>query len=311
MRPGFQALFPHTKEFFRFACYQNREKTMISGETRTVALIGDPVEHSLSPAMHNAAFEELGLDYVYVAFRVHHDSLEGALGGMRSLGLSGANVTIPHKSAVIDHLDGLDEYARKIGAVNTIKNDGGRLEGFNTDGIGALRALEGEGVELGGSRALLLGAGGAARAISFALVEEGAELAISNRTASRAKELASEVEDEIGAEVDLVPQDEESLAEALRGSDVLINSTSVGMHPDEGETLVESGVMHPDLTVMDIVYNPLETGLLREAEEAGAETVGGLEMLVQQGAASLEIWTGEDPPVEVMRDAARRAMEGD
>lgn len=282
---------------------------MISGETRTVALIGNPVDHSVSPAMQNAAFEDLGLDYVYVAFRVEDDSVGKAVEGIRSLGIVGANVTIPHKSAVMDHLDELDDSASAVGAVNTIKNDDGLLKGFNTDGVGALKALESEGVDLSDAKVILLGAGGAARAISFVLVEAGADLVICNRTGAKAERLASGVEEGTGRVVSTLPQEEERLAAEIEGSDVLVNSTSVGMVPEEEETLAGSDMMHSDLTVMDIVYNPLETRLLREAEKAGAETIGGLEMLVQQGAASFEIWTGEEAPVGVMRDATKKAME--
>lgn len=283
---------------------------MISGKTKIVGLIGDPIEHSVSPSMHNAAFKELGLDYVYVAFKVAQNSLPKAIEGMKSLGLEGGNVTIPHKSAVTEHLDEIDDSARKIGAVNTIKREGQRLKGFNTDGTGALKALKGEIGEIEDKNVLLLGAGGAGRAIAFTLAETGADLTISNRTASKAKKLVSEIEEKTGRKAEQIPQEEENLAETIQKSDILINSTSVGMHPNEDETLVEAEMMHSDLTVMDIVYNPIRTRLLREAEKVGAKTIKGLEMLVRQGALSFEIWTDEEPPVETMKDAARKSMEG-
>lgn len=283
---------------------------MISGETKVVTLMGDPVEHSVSPAMQNAAFEELGIDYVYVAFKVPQESVKEAIEGIRALGLEGANVTIPHKSAVMKHLDGVDDIARKIGAVNTIKRDDGDLVGLNTDGMGALRALEEEIEEVEEKKVTLLGAGGAARAIAFTLVEAGGELTISNRTESKAKALAEEIEEKTGQEADQIPLKKDELVGAINETDILINSTSVGMHPNEDETLLRADSMHPDLTVMDIVYNPLRTKLLKEAEKAGADTIEGLGMLVHQGAASLEIWTGKRASIETMKKAARKAMEG-
>lgn len=282
---------------------------MISSKTKTVGLIGNPVEHSVSPNMHNAAFRELGLDYVYLTFRVEEDRLEGAVDGIRSLGFEGANVTIPHKSAVMEYLDDLDEIARKIGAVNTIKRENHSLKGFNTDGLGALRALNEEIGDIRGKKVVLLGAGGAARAIAFTLAEKGAKITISNRTASKAKNLKEEIEKKTGSDLSQIPQEEKFLREAIGNSEILINSTSVGMHPNEGETILESKSLHPDLTVMDIVYNPIRTKLLREAEEAGANTIDGLRMLVHQGVAGFEIWTGETPPIEVMKKATREALE--
>lgn len=282
---------------------------MISASTKAVGLIGKPVTHSVSPPMHNAAFEELGLEYVYLAFEVSENSLSDAVSGLRSLGLEGANVTIPHKTAVMEHLEGLDKTAEKIGAVNTIDRDGERLVGYNTDGLGAQRSLETKVDSLEGKNVLLLGAGGAGRAIAFTLAQAGSDLTISNRTASKAEELASEIEAEVGVEVGQVPLENSQLRKNILESEILINSTSVGMHPNEDETLVEAEDLHSDLIVMDIVYNPILTRLLEEAEEAGAETIDGLEMLVRQGAASFEIWTGEKPPIKTMGKAARKAVE--
>lgn len=272
-------------------------------------MIGDPVEHSISPDMQNAAFEKLGLDYIYVAFRVAQNSIAPAMDGIRSLGLRGANVTIPHKSSVVEYLDELDKSARKIGAVNTIKRDGQHLRGFNTDGIGAIRALKSVVKKIEDKNILLLGAGGAARAIAHSLAEIKVNLTISNRTISKAKELVSDVKKKTGVKIEQIPLKEEILKKYIKKSDILINSTSVGMHPNEDETLVRAEMMHPDLTVMDIVYNPLKTLLLREAKKAGGKTINGLEMLVQQGAASFQIWTGKKAPVKTMKRAAKNAME--
>lgn len=282
---------------------------MISGKTKTVGLIGNPVEHSISPAMHNAAFEEKNIDYVYVAFRVKNDSLSDAISGIISLGIEGVNVTIPHKTTVIRNLDEVVDTARKIGAVNTIKKKGNRLIGFNTDGIGALKSLQNEIGKIDNRETLLLGAGGAARAIAFTLVEAGAKLTISNRTLAKGEKLAKEIEEKTGREITSIPQNKGDLAKVIEETEILINSTSVGMHPDEDKELVKSDAMHKNLTVMDIVYNPLQTRLLKEAEKAGAKTINGLEMLVHQGAASFEIWTGEKAPTETMKKAAKKALE--
>ncbi len=283
---------------------------MVSSETKIVGLIGNPVEHSVSPDMHNAAFKELGLDYVYLAFKVEEKFVEEAIDGLKGLEMEGVNVTIPHKSAVMAHLDELDKTARQIGAVNTIKRIDHKLKGFNTDGKGALRALRENFESLKDKNVTLLGAGGAARAISFALAEAGANLKISNRTTSKAEKLIEEIGDKTGNKPALVHQEEEDLKKAVESCEILINSTSVGMAPEEDATLIEAEQMHSDLTVMDIVYNPLETKLLKEAEKAGAETINGLNMLVRQGATSFEIWTGEKAPVKVMEEATKRAMKG-
>lgn len=282
---------------------------MISGKTKVLGIIGDPVKHSVSPAMQNAALKELGLDYVYVPFKVPRNSLSKALHGIKSLGLEGANVTIPHKSSVIEYLDELEPTANKIGAVNTIKREEEQLKGFNTDGPGALRALKEKVDGIEDKKVLLLGAGGAARAIAFTLAEIVNDLTISNRTASKAKKLASEIKEKTGMKIDHIPLKERDLGKSMKKSEILINSTSVGMHPNKEETLVTSEIMHSGLTVMDIVYNPMKTRLLREAEKIGTNTINGLGMLVQQGAASLEIWTNEKPPIQVMKKAARKALE--
>ncbi len=282
---------------------------MISSSTKTVGLIGNPVEHSISPSIHNSAFEDLGLDYVYLTFQVEEEFVEEALNGIKSLEIEGVNVTIPHKSKVMKYLDEINETAKKIGAVNTIKRKNHRLKGFNTDGEGVLRALREKIDKIEKKNILLLGAGGAARAIAFKLTETGANLTISNRTGSKAKNLAEEIEKVTGKEIGQIPQEEDFLQDKIEDSDILINSTSVGMHPNVEDTIVESDLMCEDLTVMDIVYNPPKTRLLKEAEKAGADTISGLGMLVHQGAASFEIWTGKKAPVETMRKSAKKAIE--
>ena len=280
---------------------------MISAKTKLFALIGDPVEGSVSPAMHNAAFKFLGLDCVYLALRVPRVGLADAISGVKALGFAGLNVTHPHKIAVVGMLDELDESAGSVGAVNTIKNDNGKLIGFNTDGEGAVRALERKVGKLKGKKVLLLGAGGAGRAIAFSLVKADAELTVANRTASKAEELASSIKQKLGVDIGLMGLGRTELAHAIKSADVLINATSVGMRPDVG-TLVTADMMHEGLVVNDIVYEPLQTRLLREAARAGAKVVDGLGMLVHQGALAFEIWTGKKPPIEVMERAAKHEL---
>ena len=274
----------------------------VSGKTRVCAVIGDPIEHTLSPSLHNAAFKHLNLDFVFLAFRVTPDHLENAIRGVRALGVRGLNVTMPHKNAVTEFLDEADSAVKFLGAANTILNQGGRLRGFNTDGVGALRALKQNGVELVGKKVLLLGAGGAAKAIAFSLVKEVDELSILNRDVAKARELVSVLEpccrNVMGDELTLT-----QIATALQDADVLINATSAGMSPNVYESLIRPEWLSPKLCVMDIVYNPVETKLIRDAKAAGAKVVSGIEMLLYQGAASFEIWMSVPAPVEVMKEA--------
>jgi len=277
---------------------------VISGKTRVYGVIGDPIEHSLSPAMHNAAFNHLKLDCVFLAFRVKAAELEDAVRGMRGLGIHGLNVTMPHKDAVTKYLDEVDATVKFLGSVNTILNDDGRLLGFNTDGVGALRALRDNGVDLNGKKLLLLGAGGAAKAIAHAFAKEVEELYILNRASEKAKDLAEALSRALGRKVVGDALSPSAVQRNLRDADVLINATSAGMHPNINQSLVAPQWLKPDLTVMDIVYNPLETKLAKDAKAAGARVVSGVEMLLYQGAASFEIWTGLSAPIEVMRRAA-------
>jgi len=278
----------------------------VDAETKVVGLVGHPVEHSLSPPMHNAAFRELGLNYVYVAFDVPERELETAIVGAQSLGIVGLNVTIPHKERALRACDTVDRDAELIGAVNTLRFRERRVEGYNTDGEGFLRALR-EAVDFDpkGVKAVILGAGGAARAVSFKLALEGAdELVIANRTYERGERLARELEERTGVRARAVELDREVLREELRDARLLVDATPVGMHPNEDEPpLVTAREMHEDLIVNDLVYNPPKTRLLEEAERAGATPVDGVGMLVHQGALAFEIWTGEEAPVDVMREA--------
>jgi len=275
----------------------------ISGETRVCAVIGDPVEHSLSPVMHNAAFEELNLDFVYVAFRVRKEELKDALNGARSLDIHGLNVTMPHKNTVMRYLDEIDSTASSIGAVNTILNNQGRLVGYDTDGIGALKALKENGITPNGKKLLLLGAGGAGKAIAFHAAREVEELVILNRTPQKAKKLAEVLRKEFNKKINGNTLSTEIIEKELKDADILVNATAVGMHPNIDQSLVTPNLLKPDLCVMDIVYNPIETRLAKDAKATGAKVVSGIEMLVYQGAASFEIWTNRPAPVKVMKQA--------
>jgi shikimate dehydrogenase len=282
----------------------------VTGKTKVCALLGDPVEHTVSPAMHNAAFAALGLDFVYVSFQVSPENLAEAVAGLRALGVRGFNVTIPHKVTVIPLLDGLDPRAEKLGAVNTVVVEASGLRGFNTDAAGFMRALQEGGIEPEGRKTVVLGAGGASRAISYSLAEKGAELTILNRAEELdwAWEIAKLIEYDLWKHVPVAELREDLLAEALDGAGLLVNATSVGMSPDADVCPVPERLLRKDLVVFDVVYNPIETRLLKEARGAGARTISGVEMLVWQGALAFEMWTGQAAPVDVMRRAAVAAL---
>lgn len=278
----------------------------IKGSTNIVGLIGHPVEHSFSPPMHNAAFEKLGMDYAYVAFDVEPQNLKSAIDGAKSLGIRGLNVTIPHKIEVMQYLDEIDEVAGLIGAVNTI--DFKDMKGYNTDGIGAIRAIE-EVTSIKDKNVVIAGAGGASRAISFYIAKYGASrLTILNRNVEKAQKLANDVSNS-GLIGDVKADSISEIASILDDADILINTTPVGMHPNvNDEPIASASDMHEDLVVFDAVYNPNETGLLKEAVKAGAEPVFGIKMLLYQGAESFRIWTGVDAPVDAMEDALRKTI---
>jgi shikimate dehydrogenase len=262
-------------------------------------LLGNPVGHSLSPPMHEAAYDELGLDARYVTFEPEPDDLADAIDGAAALGIAGLNVTIPFKQDALG-IVAPEDLAARIGAVNTIDFAGpGLPTGYNTDAVGALRALRDHDVTLDGARAVVVGAGGAGRAVAFGLADAGAAVAIANRTESKAHDLADEVPRASGHGLAAL---EGLVAEA----DVVVNATSVGMEDDVSP--VPADALHGDLAVLDAVYRPLETRLLREAAEAGATTVDGAWMLLYQGVEAFEIWTGRDAPVEAMNEALRSRL---
>jgi shikimate dehydrogenase len=273
----------------------------INATTKVVGVIGYPISHSLSPQMHNAAFAHLGLNYIYVAWEVAPQNLKLAMDGVRGLGIVGLNVTIPHKEKVGEFLDALSEEAEMVGAVNTVQNLKGKLIGYNTDVEGFKRAL---GVDVRGKRAVLLGAGGAGRAVAYALVSSGASCIILNRTEERARELAEKYKN-LGA-IEGRALTPSNLKEAMKGADILINATSLGMKGEEIEGVDE--VLKEGILVMDLVYNPRETPLLRMARERGAEIVEGWKMLLHQGAFSFEIWTGRKAPIEVMEKVLQKIL---
>ncbi|MBI2166534.1 MAG: shikimate dehydrogenase [Chloroflexi bacterium] len=279
--------------------------------TRLAGIIGYPLKHSISPVFQQAAFDHLGLDVRFEAWETAPDTLETRVQKLRRPGVIGFNVTVPHKETVCRLLDGLDPWARSLGAVNTAVNDGGRLTGYNTDTYGFLRALRGEGkFEPRGKRALVLGAGGSARAIALALAREGvAALYMANRTRKRAQAVAKAVRPAL-AQVKTVPLEAAALRAAAAQADLIVNCTTLGMKhgPGEGETPMTADLIPVSALVYDIVYNPPETPLLREAKKAGARTLGGLPMLVYQGAEAFRLWTGRQAPLEVMFEAARKAL---
>ena len=278
----------------------------IKGGTNIVGLIGHPVEHSFSPPMHNAAFKELGLDYAYVAFDVNPKNLKSAIDGAKSLNIKGFNVTIPHKIEVMKYLDEIDEVAGLIGAVNTI--DFKDMKGYNTDGIGAVKAIE-EVTKVKNKNVVVAGAGGASRAISFYIAKYGAQsLTILNRNVEKAKSLAGDVS--ISGLIDDVNSDSISqIADYLPNADILIDTTPVGMHPNiNDKAIAQADDMHEDLVVFDAVYNPNKTVLMREAIEAGAKPVYGIKMLLYQGAESFKIWTGQNAPVDTMEKALKDTL---
>lgn len=277
----------------------------------TLGIIGYPIAHSISPIFQQAALDHCGIDAAYQAYEVAPDDVGRFVNDLRRDGAWGINVTVPHKEAVIPHLDEVDDWATAAGAVNTIVNRDGRLTGHNTDGLGFLRALQDEGGFVPeGSRVLILGAGGAARGVVLALSRaKVATLIIANRTLERAERLA-ELARTADTEGLAIPLEGRDLTEAAGAADLIVNCTTIGMShgPDEAGSPLPAESITSTVLVNDLVYNPLETPLLKAAAQAGATCLGGILMLVYQGAASFEMWTGRDAPVAVMLEAATKAM---
>jgi shikimate dehydrogenase len=274
----------------------------IDARTQFCGVIGNPVGHSLSPAIHNAAFRKLGLNFVYLAWQV--ELIGDAIKGLRALGnFRGASVTIPYKVAAIPFLDHVEVTAQRIGAINTIVAEKSELTGYNTDATGALRALKEGRVELKGRHIVILGSGGAARAIAFALAgESGADkLTLLGVDDPERTSLAQDIRSQAALTVEDFHLDEAALRRVLLDAHVLIHCTPVGMSPKADTTCISASLLHADLSVMDIVYNPLETRLLKDAKRAGCRTIPGLEMFLNQAVTQFEFWTNQPAPVEVMR----------
>jgi len=280
----------------------------MAGKRKKLGVVGHPIEHSLSPVMHKAALQELGLDYEYGSYDMGKEALRDFIQGCRKDFL-GLNVTIPHKVAVIDFLDDLSREAGLIGAVNTIKFSDGKAVGYNTDGIGCVKALKEAGISVKGRQFLVLGAGGAARAVVFQLLLEGAGVSVANRTRKSAVDLKKDVGERLGKDLHVIDFLVKEIGNELEKADVLINTTSAGMFPKVDEIIIHSDIIPRNVAVMDIVYNPIQTRLLREAWVKGCKTVNGVGMLVHQGAESLRIWLDIAAPVDVMEEAVLERLK--
>lgn len=279
-----------------------KDSKSLNFNTRLCAVIGNPVSHSLSPAIHNAGFDALGLDYIYLPCQV--EDVAGVLAGMRAMhNFRGMSVTIPHKIEAMKYVDEINDADRTIGSINTIINDNGRLIGLGTDGPGAMKALVDAGVDLDGRQLLMIGAGGAARAISFTLALKaglaGMELLDIDRAVVQglAGDLSRHTRTAVSAEV----MSDTALADAMSRADVIIHSTPVGMRPKVEASLVPAELFRAGQVVFDVVYTPLETKLLREARAAGLQIVSGVDMFINQAVLQFEQFTGQEAPAEVMR----------
>jgi shikimate dehydrogenase len=283
----------------------------ISGSTTVCGIIADPIDHTVSPQMYNAIFQELGLDYIHVPFLVHPKDVGEAVKGIRALNIRGVNVTMPHKRAVIKYLDEIEPLAKRIDAVNAIINTDGVLKGYNFDAPGFIQPLLSSGFQPGGKNVVVLGAGGGARAVTFALADKGANLTILNRLQEFdwAKELAASLSGFTGKEVKAYELTESNLKQYLSRADLLVNATCVGFDALVKETPVPARHLRKDLPVYDIVFSPLVTRLLSEAKEVGAKTIPGMEMIVGQGILFYETITGLKTPVETMKNAVLNVLK--
>jgi shikimate dehydrogenase len=283
----------------------------IDGSTTIVGVFGAPITHTASPAMHNAAFTALEMNWAYLAFAVEPQNLRTALQGARDMGIVGINLTVPHKILALGCLDEIDAEARKLGAVNTVAVEKGKLRGFNTDGYGFLQAIKEEfNLSIKGKRVLILGAGGAARAIAVKCALEGAErIYVTNRTDAKIQPIAVEVK-KTGRRFESVGFRSDAIEKIIDEVDILVNATSVGLQ--DGDSLgLGAGLFSPRLHVYDTIYRPAETELLRVAGSAGAKVANGSSMLLHQGAKAFEIWTKRKAPLAVMRRALRAALHGE
>ena len=274
----------------------------ITSHTNILCVIGHPIEHSMSPIMWNPALQELGLDYIYVAFDVHPDNLEKAMNGIRSLEIKGVNVTLPHKKTIIKYIDEVESLALKIGAINTIKNEEGVLKARNTDASGAKKSLLEMGLDISGKNILILGSGGVSRAIAYILAEEANKIVLTDLIEERATLIADEIKSSMKVDIEGYLSSEDIIEKYIKKADILINATPIGMYPRVDETPVPKDLLHDDLFVFDVVYNPLETKLMKQAAEIGCEILGGLDMLVNQGMLAFEWWLNRKPNKDLMKN---------
>lgn len=290
------------------ASYSNNLEMNMNSSSKVYAVIGDPIAHSKSPLMHNAALQAMEVNGVYTAFHVKPEQLEYAVAGIRALGLGGVNVTIPHKERVMAYLDEVDGSAQVIGAVNTIVHRDGKLHGHNTDGLGYVRSLKEEmQADIPSSRIVIIGAGGAARGIAHALLTEGCkELIIANRTVERAQSLADDLSGFGNVRAVMLG---DAPAIAPHDVDIIIQTTSVGMHPHIEASPVSAEWLQAHMLVSDIIYNPLETALLQAAKAKGCRIHNGLGMFVHQGAIAFELWTGLKAPTALMRQRVFETLQ--
>ncbi|MDQ7784449.1 MAG: shikimate dehydrogenase [Desulfomonilaceae bacterium] len=282
---------------------------MVTGVTRLVGILGNPVSHSLSPAIHNAAFHAMGMDWTYVPLPVDAEKLGDGIKGIRAVGFQGANVTVPHKENAIPFLDEISPEARRIGAVNTISFRDGEIKGDNTDWLGILEDLNEKGFDTSGRMVMILGSGGSARATAYAVVSSGADLIVCSRNLRTVRALVDDLQGLFPDRVmEFTPL--ESAAQVEAPIDLVINTTPLGMSPETESSPWPAGDPLPRCElVYDLVYNPRITRLMKQAREQGLEATNGLGMLVHQAAASFRIWTGVEPPVAVMKSAAEEAYE--
>ena len=282
--------------------------TQITGHTQLTGLLGSPVSHSISPMMHNEAFKQLNLDYVYLAFDIGVEELSSVVEGFRAMNVRGYNLTMPHKNAMCSLCDSLSPAAEIIGAVNTVVNDNGYLTGYTTDGIGYMRGLKEDGHHIIGKKMTLLGAGGAATSIFVQAALDGvSEISIFNRRSpfwKRAEQIVEMLKEHTNCKISLYDyEDPNILKREIAESAILTNGTSVGMASNIEQSLItDTSVFHKDLIVSDVIYNPRETLLLRQAKEAGCKTQNGLSMLLYQGAEAFKLWTGQDMPIEIVKE---------
>ncbi|TFF86206.1 MAG: shikimate dehydrogenase [Promethearchaeota archaeon] len=276
-------------------------RKIVSASTKILGIIGYPISHTMSPIMHNLALDDLNLDYVYVKFEVVPKNLKNAILGMKALNIYGVNATIPYKESVMQYMDIIDPLAKKIGAVNTIKIQDGLFIAKNTDAEGARQALLDADIDLSGLDVVILGSGGAAKAVSYAIVNSINRLTIINRTKQNAIKLANRLKRHSSSRVAVKKTNKSNLKEEIKKADLLINATPIGMLQFHHSSIISRDMLHKDLVVFDLIYNPLETQLLKDAKLTGCKTLNGLDMLINQGALAFEWWTSITPNTNLMK----------